>query len=417
MHRLRILALPLLVALAAAGCQQSLAKQDDVAKQRFFRGDFQGAAQSLDPNAREEGHDRLLYLMERGTILHCAGLYEESNRYLLQAEEIADQLPLTRVSEQIATIITNETAADYLAEDHERILIHVYLAINYAVMGNLQDALVECKRINDSLKQIADKRGFDYRQNAFATYLAGIIHEAFAIDTGNMADLNEAYQFYHDTLKVTPGFPYAQYDVLRLAKKLGMQQEYQQYVQQFGREGQEVDWKTNGEVIVIFQPGLVPEKVPNPAFPIVPTVRARPTPTQFGNVFVGQQIADRTWSLNDIEATAVRNFKETEGPLIAKRAVILAAKEELTRQIAKKNQLAGLATGIFFAATEKADLRAWLTLPRDMQVARFALQAGTYDLSLHMLGPGGSPAGPDKVWAGVQIQPGKRVFLNVRTVY
>ncbi|MBI5367530.1 MAG: hypothetical protein HZA54_10875 [Planctomycetes bacterium] len=410
----------LLVAAAAAalaGCQPSLARQDEAAKQHFFRGDFQGAVQTLDPQPQEQGHDRVLYLMERGLILHTAMLYEDSNRYLLAAAEIVDQLPLTRVSEQIATIVTNENAADYLAEDHERVLVHAYLAINYACLGNLQDALVECKRVNDQLKWIADKRGVDYRQNAFALYLSGIIHEAFAVDTGNLADLNEAWQFYRDTLRIAPYFTYAQVDVARLAKRLGMKQEYEQYRSQFGRDIQEVDWKTNGEVVVIFQAGLVPVKVPNPNFPIVPTVAARPTPTAFGNLFVNAEFADRTWPLNDVEETMTRSFKEQEGPLIAKRAVILAAKAALTKVVYDKNKLAGVALGAFFASTEKADLRAWTTLPRDLQVARIPLAAGTYDLMLRQLGPSGGPTGTDHMWRGVKVEPGRRVFLNARTVY
>ncbi|MBI3270455.1 MAG: hypothetical protein HYZ53_15710 [Planctomycetes bacterium] len=410
------LALAAALALGAAGCQPSLARQDEVAKQRFFRGDFPGAAQSLDPVPQEQGHDRVLFLMERGTILHAAGQYEDSNHYLLQAAEMVDSLPLTRISEQIATIVTNETAADYLAEDHERVLLHVYLAINYAVLGNFQDALVECKKINDTLKWIADQRGVDFRQNAFALYLSGVIHETFAFDTGNLADLNEAYQFYKDTARLAPHFAYAQYDLLRLSRRLGMTQEYDDYRKRFGRDGPEVDWKTNGEVVVILQPGLVPVKVPNPAFPIVPTVAVRPTPTVYGSVFVGEQLADRTWSLNDVEATVVQNFRQQEGPLIAKRAVILAAKAVATEEIRKRNQLAGVLVGAFFAATEKADLRCWLTLPRDLQMARMALAVGEYDITLRQFGAGGQPTG-DHLWRRVRIEPGRRVFLNARTVY
>src|SRR5690606_27232233 len=53
--------------------------------------------------------DRLLYLLDKGLILHTAGEYQKSNELLLQAEGLAEQIDSVSVSEQAATLVSNET--------------------------------------------------------------------------------------------------------------------------------------------------------------------------------------------------------------------------------------------------------------------------------------------------------------------
>jgi hypothetical protein len=46
------------------------------------------------------------------------------------------------------------------------------------------------------------------------------------------------------------------------------------------------------------------------------------------------------------------------------------------------NFLGSLAIDIAVGATEQADLRSWRTLPAQIQIARFELSAGAYDVSV-----------------------------------
>ena len=59
--------------------------------------------------------------------------------------------------DKFTTFLTNPQSIDYKAEDHEVLYINYYKALNYFALGNLDAALVECKRMNIRLGQQDDK--------------------------------------------------------------------------------------------------------------------------------------------------------------------------------------------------------------------------------------------------------------------
>ncbi|MBI4404054.1 MAG: hypothetical protein HY537_07835 [Deltaproteobacteria bacterium] len=106
------------------------------AKDAFVQGRFAEAETMLSSSqVVGEEKNRLLTLMELGTIAHYAGDYEKSNRFLLRAKDIAKELYTVSVSEQIATGLLNDNSASYAGMDYEVSAIHYYIITNFLLMS------------------------------------------------------------------------------------------------------------------------------------------------------------------------------------------------------------------------------------------------------------------------------------------
>ena len=142
-----------------------------------------------------ESKNRLLYFMNRGTMEMLTGNYAESNMYFNQAD-LAIEDYQKKASTQALALISNPMAMEYQAEDFEKVMIHYYKAINYVQLGQTEEALVECRRINLKLQQLNDKytKKNRYSEDAFGLNLMGIIYES-------AGDINNAFIAYRNAVE------------------------------------------------------------------------------------------------------------------------------------------------------------------------------------------------------------------------
>ena len=104
-----------------------------VPEKLFYEGKFQDAARKLLPDVNNSGKDQLLFMMECGMMLHAAGDYKTSNKVLLPAAKLANLIP-TSVTKQISAFLTNDASTNYKGEDFERVLVHMYLGLNFLML-------------------------------------------------------------------------------------------------------------------------------------------------------------------------------------------------------------------------------------------------------------------------------------------
>lgn len=209
---------------------------------------------------------RVLYGMDRGMTLHLAGQYSQSNAVFEQAEEEIDKLYTRKIRTETAAFFSNDTVLPYEGDPYEQVMVNVMKALNYAVMGQLDEALVEARRLDNRLNVLADrvtdKDG--YRDDGFARYLTGILYEA----TGDLNNAFIAYRKAYEAYDATRGWartpvPTAlQADLLRTAEALHLTTELDEYRQKF----QETTWKPSqdqsqlAQVVVISYNGRAPHK-------------------------------------------------------------------------------------------------------------------------------------------------------------
>lgn len=413
-HRVGIVFVAWACASIGFGCA-SARMSDHVSSRLFREGKYDEAAQRLEKGVQEQGEsgrDVLLYLLDLGLTLHTAGRYEESNQALLKADKIAEIKDYTSLSTESATLLTSDNIRDYKGEDFEKVLINTYLALNFALMGDWENALVEARRVNHKLHLMVTDGQRKYKQNAFARYLSGILYEA-------MGDPNAAYIDYKKTWELEPGYPSLGRDLWRTARLSGFRDEMEKWESEFSlslEERKEAMLGTSrsgkGEIIVIYQNGISPEKKPNPSFTQVPKFYPRRNPVSRARIEISGEIRGNTAVLHDIESTAIENLNEKYGGILARKISGIVAKEVVADQVERRtgSPLLGALSRVAMYLSDQADVRSWNLLPRDLQLSRFAVDPGTYEVRLL---PEGAEALPAKT---VQVGAGKKVFVNFRYI-
>ena len=402
----------LVLGASLLGCVS--ARMSDVEADRLFRSaHYEEAAAHLKKGLIEQGEhgrDVLLYLLDIGLSLHSAGQFEASNEAFLKADHIAEIKDYTSLSAETVTLVSSENLKDYPGEDFEKVLINTYLAMNYALLGDVENALVEARRVNHKLHLMVTQGGRKYKQNAFARYLSAILYES-------EQNYNDAYIDYQYVYRLKPDYPGLGLDLWRCAWHLQMSDEMDKWDEVFHLTPQDHAWikegsgkSQKGEIIVLYENGVSPIKRPNPSFQSLPRFYPRYNPVFTAQVSVDGEVRGMTSVLENIEATAIQNLDEKYGKLIAKKLAGTAVKGAIAYGVGHKTQDSslGLLVYLLLDAADQADLRSWHLLPRDLQVLRVRVDPGLHRVQVLPLG---AAALSEKV---IQVGAGKKVFVNFR---
>jgi hypothetical protein len=236
-------------------------------EQSLFAGDSQQAAAIVEQAEKEYGaKERLLYEMDRGMVLQLAGRYQQSSMALERAEEEVERLYTRSIRSETAAFLTNDNALPYEGEAYEHVMINVINALNYAAQGQLQEALVEARRIDHRLNVLSDRvtDANKYRNDGFARYVSGILYEA----TGDLNNAFIAYRNAYEAYGSMSGWskmsapPSLRSDLLRTAEALNFRTEFTTYRQAFP----DVEWQSSSsqeqlaQVVMISYNGRAPRK-------------------------------------------------------------------------------------------------------------------------------------------------------------
>jgi uncharacterized protein len=239
--------------------------------------------------------------------------------------------------------------------------------------------------------------------NAYAWYLNGLIFEA-----GDNDGL--AYKCYTQAWKLQRANSVLKHALLRLSKS--QNQEHHKAMLSAFKNVEVGERKPNeGEVIIFLETGLVPQMVQlKVLLPIgkqilsmaVPTYPAEPYSNHVYSVSVNGREVGTTEELCDLQALACRNLQDRL-PIIVSRMVIRAIGKYAINKAARDRggRLAFLVAQAANVATERADLRAWYTLPAYVQTARMTLPEGYHELTLK------NQATNHKISHLVNVNPGK----------
>ncbi len=360
------------------------------------------------------GKNRLLYLMEFGNLLRLSHEYTDAEAVLLQADRLSDQQRGIELGQEAGAFLSSDLALEYRGADYEKVLINYCLAASYASENNMEDALVECRAVNNKLRAFNldyERNRNRYSDDAFIRYLMGILFE-------KSGDLNNALIAYRNSAAVYDSSYAAEYgipaprrvksDILRLSSELGMESVFQNYRNQWpeidGWQDQGPD-ASHGEIVVILEAGLIPTRVER-SYTFVFDDRvyrlALPGIASFEQKTLSVVLSSGSRQSNgflaeDLAAIALKNLEDQAGRNIVRSVARLAIKagvaeageqivEELTSENSTVSNIAGLLLSIAGAAAERADLRAWLTLPEQIYIARLTLPAGSHPLSVEVNG-------------------------------
>lgn len=403
------LLLTLLLALMQAACATY---QGHVASARnaIEAHNPEKAVAILEPLAKKDGGDQLVYVLDYAQTLQIAKQYQDSSQQFIKADKLAELQDYHSISKIAGSLLFAEELVQYKGEDFEKLLINVMAATDYVLMGKLDEAQVETRRLTDKLNYFRREGKKAYEDNPFAYYLNGHIWEANGDYDGAFIDFEKAYKLGVD-------IPELHVDLIRTAFRARRMEAYNKYRKKF-KEGDSKDWqsKNKGELIVLFQQGWGPRKAPRPDSPRFPMLVHTPSRTQAARIVVDGTVIHDSELVYNLEADSIKNFDEQYKELIAKRMAGIVAKEVVAKQVSDRNEGLGAALWIAMHASDRADLRQWSTLPQTIQIARFYLPVGHHKVVLQGLSDRGEFTDEQSPEIEFDIKPQKKTFIGWRSV-
>jgi len=402
--------LAVMVMLGLSGCASYQTKVNN-AREAMRRGDPAEAAKDLEPLANKESDDQLVYLLDYATVLQQAGRYRESAKTFGRAEKIADIQDYHSLSNVASSLLLSEEMVQYKGDDYEKVLINAVNAINYLEMGEMDEALVEVRRMNQKLYKFKYEAKRDYQQNPYAFYLSALIYEA-------SGKFDDAYISYKSAYEVAPNYPPLREDLIRAAIRAQRPEDVEKWKAKFPEVQIKPEWrdKSYGEIVLVLMQGWGPRKQPRPEAPRFPYLTPVYSDVQLARLQVEGAGEARTFPIFSVQDVAIKTLNDDYARLVASRVGGVVVKAVVADQVAQRDKLLGALTYIALNAADRADLRQWSTLPQSFQFARFPVKAGKYKVTATGLTGYGSPTGERLPTKEIEVRPGRKVFLSWRTV-
>jgi tetratricopeptide (TPR) repeat protein len=377
----------------------------------FESQNFDIATEHVKAFAARKDQDEVLHLVELGTIYHASGRYKEAIETFQQAEKLTSWNDYTSISQETGSVLINESVKTHKLDTYEQVLISMYLAIDYTLLGDWENALVEARRVNRQLDKTISEGHPNYTHNGFAKYLAGMLFE-------RAGEWNDAWVDYRQLYKWDPTFPLNSLGLLRMSSKLRSEEDFQKYRKLFPLAPRYQTTSGEGEIVLLAELGKAPEKIPDPDFGVIPRFMPRFTQTKRLRIKSQQKqtFAD-THLLFDIEKAAIIDLEEKRAGMITKRLTSIALKKvALDTAAGSSEKTKGLESlgNIFIYLSERPDLRSWLLLPGSLQVARMTVPVGKHDLIVEELDQNGAVIF-SKSLGPVEVKPRSINFLNARS--
>jgi hypothetical protein len=199
------------------------------------------------------------------------------------------------------------------------------------------------------------------------------------------------------------------------SNKLGFRDDESRWRQEFPDVPLLKDKKGFGELILIYQQGQGPRKVPRFENPRLPRYVAQNGPDAVAEVIINGESVGSTERLLDIAGTSIRYLEDRIGRMAAARLAGTVSKAAIGYGVSKmtKNEDLGILAFLVLDAMDQADLRSWSTLPNSLHLKRVLLPEGEHRLELRILDLGGQELRRLDL-GNVLIKDQKKVFRVAR---
>ncbi|MBE9536358.1 MAG: hypothetical protein IMF07_04185 [Proteobacteria bacterium] len=386
-------------------------------------GNCQLASESIDIK-RYGLNMRLNFLLDSAIVNMRCGNYEESNNYLHQADELAEKLWTKSLTKQAASYLVNDYTIPYRGEDYEKAFINLFSSINYVLLGDLEEALVECRRLDSLLTLYNEKykKKNVYKEDAFGRYLSGIIYEADRNMEDAYIDYFKAYQTFQDYEKnygtKVPSLLIK--DLIRAGKATGRQDE----ISSIKAEHEALDADEAGQsakIVLIQLNGKAPVKKEDKIFVLTskgPLSLAfpryelsKPACSKSRMIVKGssENKISKLELVEDVNRIALKSLSDRKLRITAKALVRLVAKQAALEQITGDKDAQRVLNIINAAVLDRADTRSWRTLPGEIYMSYQFVHEGRYGIYADY-------CGRENFIGDVTVKAGETKFLLFDTI-
>jgi hypothetical protein len=389
-----------ILGLALVGCASYTDATQEI-RYSFISRDYRQALAKLESTSlMQEGRNRLLYYLEKATLLDRLGERNQSRNNLIEADRLADKLYTVSVTRTAASFVVNDAAADYAGEDYERVAIHTMLALSFIDDGDLPSALTEARKINSKLYEINhayEGSPNQYGEDAFARFLSGLIYEADGKFDDAIIDYRKAIELYSGPYRkfYNGPVPRALIQALsRVAQEKGRSSVLNDLKRDFPDVLPERDDGDFGYVAIIHEIGTIALKrnedfvlpigrqIVRFSFPVIRKDTYRRN-YGFTGVHVDGSGDFDSANVQDFDAIASQTLNDRRTRMIVKSGARLLAKGQLTEYAYDHfGPLGGIAANIYSAVSETGDTRSWTTLPESINITRMRLSPGKHKVRI-----------------------------------
>jgi hypothetical protein len=427
---------PALLVLAGvvlfSSCARQLGYFDKVQREARKR-QFELAADLVKQNNKKYGmRDRVLYHLDRGMLYLYAGNCGSAIEYLTLAEKEMTELFTKSVTAQAASLVTSEYVLPYEGLDYEQLLINAFLALAYAGKRDIENALVEARKVQtkcDLLKQ-KHAKGQGTVDNGFARYISGILYESDR-------DWDNAYISYYTAVKAyrveaeCPVPPALKSAAFTLAKNTGREEDVKELEEMFGNAPEESGVVGKSEIVAVSfigdGPLLISKEFATTSmdedgktwhlkFAVPAFVR---TASAVGGVevFLPGAAGVSSETVEDTRELCRRDLENRIGGILAKTTVRVLAKTIATQKLKKKmytsgnplaNALIGATTNALADQLEHADTRVCRLFSGNVLLARVPVEPGEVEVTLGVRTARGSERMKTQK---VDVKAGEKRFL------
>lgn len=376
----------------------------------------------------EDGKNRFLYFVNGGLVEHLKGDFKASSEYFERADLFIEDARKSTLQEGAAFLL-NPNLSTYYGEDHEILYIHYYKALNYYMLGQVDEALVEVRRLNLKLQKLSDNYKSDnkFKADAFMHVLMGMLYETNKeYNNAFIAYRNgfEIYEMDYKNLFSLESPLQLKKDLIRTAALSGLWTEKTNYEEKFQikYDGTESD----ASIIILWNNGMGPVKeewginfaiiyLGDGWIQFVNKEYGFTFPFHIGNQdlkgltwikvvfpryasrklwFTGSSAVyqNQTYPLEIAENIDAISFKILEQRMLKEFSTSLirvALKQVAANKIGESadSQALGTALSIMASATESADTRNWQTIPHSLYYTRVPVNSGEQTISFTLDGP------------------------------
>jgi hypothetical protein len=336
-----------------------------------------------------------------------------------------DHLEQKSLTEAAASYIIDDQRRAYSGEDYEKLLVRVFLTLSSLMSDGVDAQSYSLQTIEKQLdlRRVAEESWGkaipeNYCVPAIAPYLQGVIREA------SLHDYDDALRAYNQAASLLPGSEFLENDIERVTRGVHSPPGYGVvYVIALVGRGPykvEVAERATQDALLIADRILsaVGEySVPPTLAPVkIPQIVSSPKPFELLGVEVDGQPVSTTLPITDLHLLATETYAaklpEVMARTVARRVIKKGAVYAAKDQLEVSSSLASIAmdaAGVLWEATESADTRCWGLLPREIQILRLELPAGTHALHLEPV-TGGRPVGLGAV-CNVPIVDGSNTYV------
>lgn len=374
------------------------------ARSAYYSGDFPAARQHLVDVVDRDRRFGDVAKLDLAIVELASGNPASADSILRDCRKTFDRRDPVEIVPGVRTILTDDRDQPYDAAGYEDVMIRSLLSISSLLCnsGDAEAYAMQAQMRQSELAQQAEERGIGnlgevYQPLALAPYIRGMLREA------THHDYDDAQRAYQLVAQWQPGFHAIEADVIRATEGTHSRPGHG-VVYVFALVGRgpvrvEDRAEATGTALLIADrivAATTNETIPPTMAPIpVPAVVVPPSPTAAIAVSVDGQNMGVTESLTDVAALASRQV-QAEMPWVIARGIV--------RRTAKKAVVAsslnfmnsdnsalhtgGALLGSLWEASERADIRCWSLLPREIQVLRLELPSGEHSIVTSAVGRG-----------------------------